>query len=112
MGSEMCIRDRDMLDYLAVTGAIYFTGAFTVMLFGLYWKRSSRIGAYGALAAGAGALLGLMPVREAIGFTNENLGVEITTAHIGLATTALSLLLMVAGSLLFPDKQTAQSAQA
>lgn len=94
---------QDMLDYLAVSGAVYFIGAFTVMLLGLYWKRSSRIGAYGALAAGAGSLFGLMPIREAIGFTNESIGVEITTAHIGLATTALSLLLMVAGSLLFPD---------
>jgi SSS family solute:Na+ symporter len=98
---------QDMLDYLAVSGAVYFIGAFNVILFGLYWKRSSRIGAYGALAAGCGALLGLMPVREALHFTNENLGVEITTAHIGLVTAALSLVLMVAGSLLFPDKQTA-----
>jgi len=103
---------QDMLDYLAVSGAVYFIGAFTVMLFGLYWKRSSRIGAYGALAAGAGALLGLTPVRELLGFTNENLNVEITTAHIGLATVALSLLLMVVGSFLFPDNQTAETTQA
>ncbi len=103
---------QDMLDYLTVSGGIYATGAFTVMLFGLYWKGSSRIGAYGALAAGTCALLGLTPVREALHFTKENLGVDITTAHIGLSTVALSLLLMVAGSLLFPDKQMAKSAQA
>ncbi len=98
--------EQDMLDYLAVSGAIYFTGAFTVLFLGLYWKRSSRVGAYAALAAGAGALLGLTPVRNALRFTTEDLGVDITAAHIGLSVTAFSLLLMVAGSLLFPDKRT------
>ncbi len=101
---------QDMLDYLAVSGAVYFIGAFNVLLLGLYWNRSSRVGAYAALAAGVGALLGLTPVRELLGFTNENLGVEITAAHIGLATTGLSMLLMVAGSLLFPDQQSAELA--
>lgn len=102
---------QDMLDYLAVSGAVYFTGAFTLLLFGLYWKRSSRVGAYLALAAGTCALLGLTPVRQALNFTEEGLGVDITAAHIGLATTSLSLLLMLAGSLIFPDKQTVGSAQ-
>jgi len=97
---------QDMLDYLAVSGAVYFTGAFTVLFLGLYWKRASRVGAYGALCAGAAALLGLTPVREALHFTTEDLGVDITAAHIGLTVTASSLLLMVAGSLLFPDKQS------
>jgi len=97
---------QDMLDYLAVSGAVYFTGAFTVLLLGLYWNRASRVGAYAALLAGAAAILGLTPVREALHFTTENIGVDITAAHIGLAVTAFSLLLMVAGSLLFPDQPT------
>ena len=97
--------EQDMLDYLAVSGAVYFTGAFVLLVFGLYWKRASRMGAYGALAAGSVALLGLSPVRNTLGLTNESLGVEITEAHIGLATTGLSLLLMIVGSLLFPDEQ-------
>ena len=103
---------QDMLDYLAVSGAVYFTGAFVLLLLGLYWKRASRIGAYGALAAGACALLGLVPIRQALHLTEENLGVDITGAHVGLATTVLSLLLMVAGSLLFPDKRPSGSAKA
>jgi SSS family solute:Na+ symporter len=98
--------EQDMLDYLAVSGAIYFTGAFTVLLFGLYWNRSSRVGAYAALIAGTASLLGLTPVRAALHFTKEDLGVDITAAHIGLAVTSLSLLLMVVCSMLFPDKQT------
>lgn len=99
---------QDMLDYLAVSGAVYFTGAFVLLVFGLYWKRASRIGAYGALAAGSAALLGLTPVRTALGLTNESLGVTVTEAHIGLATTGLSLMLMIVGSLLFPDKQPSE----
>ncbi len=111
---------QDMLDYLSVSGAIYFTGAFSLLVFGLYWKGASRIGAYAALLAGVLAILGLTPVREFLHLTNDELRmfiteilhmkdkeieVNITSAHIGLATAAISLLLMVAGSLLFPDKK-------
>ncbi len=96
---------QDMLDYLAVSGAIYFTGAFAVLLFGLYWKRASRAGAVAALSAGMFALLGLTPVRELLHLTNEDLGMKIGEAHIGLATTSLSLVLMVLFSLLMPDRE-------
>lgn len=95
---------QDLLDYLAVSGAIYFTGAFAVLLFGLYWRRASRAGAYAALASGMLALLGLTPVRQGLGLSNEDLGMTINEAHIGLATTATSLVMMVVGSLLFPDR--------
>jgi len=97
--------EQDMLNYLAVSGAIYFTGAFAVLLLGLYWRRASRIGAYLALGAGVLNLLALPPLREALGLTNENLGVAIHDAHIGLSVTALALLLMVLGSLIFPDRR-------
>ena len=94
-----------MLDYLAVSGAIYFTGAFAVLLFGLYWKRASRVGAYAALAAGMFALLGLTPVRQGLRLTNAELGLNINEAHIGLAATVTALLLMGLGSWLFPDRE-------
>ncbi|NOY42005.1 MAG: sodium:solute symporter family protein [Planctomycetes bacterium] len=94
---------QDMLDYLAVTGAVYFTGAFAVLLFGLYWRKASRIGAYAALTAGVAALTGLTPVRDALYLTEENLGFELTGTHVGLTTTVLALVLMVVCSLLFPD---------
>lgn len=91
--------EEDMLDYLAVSGAIYFTGAFAVLLLGLYWKRASRAGAYLALTAGMLALLGLTPIRNAIGLPE---GLE--EVHIGLGTTVAAVFLMIFGSLLFPDK--------
>lgn len=97
---------QDMLDYLAVSGAIYFTGAFAVLLFGLYWKKASRIGAYAALSAGMLALLGLTPVRELLHLTDEDLGMTINEAQIGLGVTATSLALMFFCSLLFPDKKS------
>lgn len=87
---------QDLWDYMAVTGAIYFTGAFALLVFGLYWPRASRVGAYLALAAGGGALLGLAPVQSA-------LGLSLASETVGLTTTAAALVLMVLGSLAFPD---------
>ena len=90
---------QDLWDYLLVTGAIYFTGAFALLFLGLYWKRASTAGAYLALIAGLTSVLGLVPVKKALGLEG------LSGAHIGLGTTALALILMGVGSLLFPDKQ-------
>ncbi len=98
---------QDMLDYLAVSGAIYFTGAFAVLLFGLYWRRASRVGAYLALASGGCATLGLKPVQRWLNLTKEELGFEITVEYVGLGTVSLAVVLMVVGSLLFPDASDA-----
>ena len=97
---------QDLLDYMMISGAIYFTGALALLVAGIYWKRASRTGAYLALTAGGLAGLGLEPVRKAVGFSKleQVLGVQLTTAQIGLFATAAALGLMVAGSLLFPDK--------
>jgi len=137
---------EDLWDYMAVTGAIYFTGAFALLLFGLYWKRASRTGAYAALLCGLLAIFGLAPGQAILAqaavqvgiadepvidenelFDEEKL-IEMTASekakaledakwrevaqelsldseHIGLTTTSLALLMMVAGSLLFPDKK-------
>ncbi|MGC9327409.1 MAG: sodium:solute symporter family protein [Candidatus Hinthialibacter sp.] len=35
----------ELWDYMAITGAIYFTGAFALLLGGLYWRRASSTGA-------------------------------------------------------------------
>ncbi len=96
---------EDMWDYLAVTGAIYFTGAFAVMFLGIYWKGASSAGAYLALVAGGCALFGLEPVREALRLTQANLGFDLRGEHVGLGTTPLALILMVVGSLVFPDRK-------
>ena len=94
---------QDMLDYLAVSGAIYFTGAFALLLLGLYWKPASRIGAYAALACGMLAILGLTPVRQFLHLTDKDIGMSISEAHIGLTTTVTSIVMMVVFSLVFPD---------
>ena len=102
---------QDVWDYLGVTGAIYFTGAIVVLTAGLYWRRASRIGARAALWAGLSAVLGLGPVQELLGikdgewagFLDRDLNGSIDAHWIGLATLAFAAVVMVVGSLLFPD---------
>lgn len=91
--------EQDLWDYMAVTGSIYFTGAFALLVGGLYWRRASRVGAYLALVAGGGSVCGLGFVRDVIG-----LEASITGAHVGLTVTGLAIVGMVAGSLAFPDR--------
>lgn len=95
----MVYRGRDDIwDYMAVSGAIYFTGAFALLALGLYWKRASSGGALLALACGGTALLGLSPVQDL-------LGLRIPSARVGLATVGLTVAAMVLGSLLFPQRR-------
>ena len=76
---------------------------FILLLGGLYWKKASRVGALGALLCGLTALLGLGPIKNAVGLS------AFTGAHIGLFTIALTVIVMVVLSLLFPDtKQKVQ----
>ncbi len=86
-------------DYMAVTGAIYFIGAFTVLTAGLYWKRASTVGAYGAFCCGFLMIIGLKPVQHAFGLHLPGSG-----QYEGLAILVLALALMVVLSLLFPDR--------
>ena len=58
--------EQDIWDYMAVTGAIYFTGAFSLLFGGLYWHRASSTGAVLALLVGITAVLGLGPVQKAV----------------------------------------------
>jgi SSS family solute:Na+ symporter len=69
---------QDLWDYMAISGAIYFAGAISLLIFGLYWKRASKVGAYGALVCGFLAVVGLTPVQNLLnplklrfGFTEE-----------------------------------------
>ncbi len=89
---------QDLWDYMAISGAIYFTGAISLLVFGLYWRRASKVGAYLALICGFGALLGLKPVQDV-------LGMDVSSAVVGLTAIALAIVLMVAGSLLFPGRR-------
>jgi SSS family solute:Na+ symporter len=86
---------------MAISGAIYFTGAIALLVFGLYWKNASKAGAYLALLCGFGAITGLKPVQLL-------LGINVSTAIVGLLVIFLAMFLMVAGSLLFPDHWPAE----
>ena len=86
-------------DYLGITGAIYFTGAISVVVLGLYWKKASSSGAVLSLLGGLSSIVGLEPVREYIGISIEN------PAIIGLLSLFFSLCLMIIGSLILPDKK-------
>ena len=85
-------------DYLGITGAIYFTGAISVIIFGLYWPKASSTGAILSLLGGVSSIIGLEPIRLYLGINMNN------PAIIGLLTLAFSCFLMVSGSLIFPDK--------
>ena len=90
--------------YLGITGAIYFTGAIAVILFGVYWKKASSTGAIAALLGGLSALLGLEPIRESIPMV-----ASLQPEQIGLMTLAFSMTLMIVCSLIFPDERVGQA---
>jgi len=90
---------QDLWDYMVISGAIYFAGAISLLTFGLYWKRASKTGAYLSIFAGFGALLGLKPVQEL-------LHMDVETDIVGLIATGAAGVLMVLGSLIFPDRRT------
>jgi solute:Na+ symporter, SSS family len=117
---------QDVWDYMAVTGAVYFSGAFALLVGGLYWKRASATGAVLALLCGFMAILGLNPVRDhligflnhqadfcdqrglaaaggAVRFLSSKLGL-VSGAMVGLGTIIMTVIAMGAGSLLFPDR--------
>jgi len=133
---------QDLWDYMAITGAIYFTGAIALLTFGLYWKRTSKVGAYMSLICGFLSIVGLKavqnnlsflnPLKKLLGFT-EKISLEQVTekmalvakelpnaevvgqkveiyilpeAIVGLTTIALATVLIVVGSLLFPDRNS------
>jgi len=78
---------EDIWDYMAVTGAIYFTGAVALLVGGLYWKGASSTGAMLALIAGCSAVLGLTPVQRCLrnfipGSVSSMEVTEIGKAHI------------------------------
>ena len=101
---------QNLWDYMAVTGSIYFTGAFAVLVGGLYWKGASSTGAMLALLSGAGAVLGLKPVQVLFNRMLPYVDFERFESEIvGLTTAGTALVLMVVGSLLFPDADRGDS---
>jgi SSS family solute:Na+ symporter len=88
---------QDLWDYMAISGAIYFTGAIALLVFGLYWKSAGKVGAYLALICGFGAIVGLKPIQEL-------LGINVSSEIVGLVVIVLATVMMVVGSLMFPDR--------
>ena len=105
----------DVWDYMAITGAIYFTGAFALLAGGLYWKQASSTGAFYALLAGCSPVLGLSPIRIPLSkvllglmgreVTEEAAGALLSSARVGLASIAFTMTVFVLVSLLVPDRQ-------
>jgi SSS family solute:Na+ symporter len=112
---------QDLWDYMAISGAIYFTGAIALLVFGIYWRRASKIGAYLALICGFGALIGLKPVQAPLSplifrfssfLSSFRIGYilgikpvkELSSAIVGLTVIACAITSMVVGSLIFPDR--------
>ncbi len=98
--------------YMAITGAVYFTGAIPVLVGGLYWKRASTAGAFSALLMGFTALVGLEPVRQTLAKTlapvmgdSETIAAALSAERCGLAALLLTCAMFVVMSLLFPDAQ-------
>ena len=84
--------------YLSITGAIYFSGAITVLIAGLYWEKTSEMGAILALLGGLSALIGLEPIRKF-------LSIGLQPEQIGLISLFFTFCMMILGSLLFPNKK-------
>ena len=95
----------NLWQYMAVTGTVYLAGVFPVVICGLYWSRSSSVGAYIALLGGLTGILALGPCIEFLNFQFVELGISLTvrSEHVMLSSFAFSLLGFIAGSLLFPD---------
>ena len=107
----------DIWDYMAVTGAVYFTGAIPLLVGGLYWRRASSAGALGALAAGLSAIIGLKAVRESLVSLCETNLPQIhqtllmdrwTGAGCNLASVVIAVTVFIVLSLAFPDRGGAE----
>ena len=109
----------DIWPYLFVTGSIFLNGAAPALLGGMYWRRASSTGALIGLLSGFGAIAALYDkalqrqVAAWCGFVDAQGVTDATqvTAYVNQATITLascvfSIVLFVAGSLLFPDAES------
>lgn len=98
--------------YMAITGAIYFTGAIPILVGGLYWRGASSKGAFCALLAGCTAALGLEPIRLWIGKKllddSDKVSEWFTAERVGIGAILLTCIVFVVVSLCFPDQKGAK----
>ena len=91
--------------YLAMTGTMYIAGAMMVLSFGLYWRRASVAGAYGALILGC--IPGLIYIVASVINSQAVAGADKgwnAVAWAGLTGYPLALAGMIAGSLVWPHR--------
>jgi solute:Na+ symporter, SSS family len=92
--------------YMAVSGAIYLTGATVVIIGGMYWSRASTVGAYAGLLGGSIAVVGLFlgPINRTISGLGGGEGL-LTPEMVGLSSFIFALTLFVVMSLICPNRQ-------
>lgn len=107
----------DIFDYIGVTGAIYFAGAFALLVGGLYWEKASSTGAFWALIAGSSAIFGLGPIYSRInvllaGIFPPNIYslIKLSGVRATLFSVCLTTVVLIVVSLLFPVKRSHASA--
>lgn len=100
----------DLWQYMAVTGTVYLAGVFPVVAGGLYWKRSSSVGAYLALLGGVSGILALGPCVTFVNQTLSESGIrlQLNNSQLMMSAFAVSLSGFVVGSLVFPDRTPPQ----
>ena len=82
---------ENIWDYLAITGSIYFSGAISLVVCGLYSKQVNAYGAYCSLFCGLLSFLGLGPIKD-------SLNIALSGSSIGLITLIVSIFMMFFGS--------------
>ncbi len=102
---------KSVWTYMAVSGAIYLSGAGVVLIGGIYWKRASSVGALAAMIAGLIAIVGLFldPVNAVL--QKWGIEYELTGPVVGLFNFGLCAVVFVVVSLLIPDTPKPKSAQ-
>ena len=101
----------DIFDYMGITGAIYYSGAFALLLCGLYWKKASATGAFMALWGGLIAIIGLGPITGKLNAVLPE-WFQLSAPRMTLISIGLTTFIMIVGSLLFPDRKKNDAAAA
>ena len=86
---------EDIWGYLAITGSVYFSGAISLVVLGLYSKKVNRYGAYCSLFCGLVSLIGLEPIKNYF-------EIGMSASLIGIIVVLLSILMMYLGSFFGP----------
>lgn len=89
-------------DYLAVTGSIYLSSIFTLLVAGLYWPRANATGAFAALVLGAVGPLTFLFINYLVTAGRLAKSFEVAPEIAGAASFGLAFLGMFIGSILRP----------